>query len=323
MQTTVSIVIPAYNAAAFIEEALDSVVSQIRQPDEVVIVDDGSTDNTYEVVVNWLSSHPDFPGKIVCQENQGASAARNTAIENATKDYIAFLDADDLLLPEHLGLLLNGAKLCPECVIVFADQEVFSGEKIITHSFLSDKPVLKLPFESLGEFRVISCSVWPTLIRGSYIPNGANLIKRIEATNVGGFDTLLATSEDRHFLLKLSRLGRVGYFNKVIGRQRKHDANLTHSNNDLKVAKNAVIVIEKLLSDTAVYHLTQEELRETQNALDTAIANYVYVASKHDLANYFNAWFWLLKSRHYKYLLHIKPFLRAIFNSIETSIHQA
>lgn len=311
MNATVSILMPAYNAATFIEETLDSVVSQTHPTDELIIVDDGSTDNTYQVIENWVSKqHLHFPVKVVRQQNQGASVARNTAIENATKDYVAFLDADDLLLPEHLDLLLSGVELCPECVIIFADQQVFTENVIISDSFLCNKPVVKLPFERLGDFRVISCSLWATLIIGNYIPTSASLVKRLAAIQVGGFDPLLTTSEDRHFLLKLSRIGRVGYFDKVIARKREHEANLTHEKNNFTVAKNGVEVIKKILKDTSLYHLTPEELRKTENALEVAIENYAYVASKDSFAIFWITWLDLFKAGHYKYLFNLKNIIR-------------
>ncbi len=94
---TVSVVIPAYNVEKYIGRAIDSVLAQTRRPDEIIVVDDGSTDNTADVIKSY--------GSKVCfirQENAGASVARNTGIEAATGQWIAFLDADDEWLPLKL-----------------------------------------------------------------------------------------------------------------------------------------------------------------------------------------------------------------------------
>ena len=95
----ISAVIPAYNAEKYITRAIDSVLNQIRPVDEIIIVDDGSTDNTAEVIKR-------YGDKVQCiyQENAGVSAARNTGIKAAATDWIAFLDADDEWLPERIQL---------------------------------------------------------------------------------------------------------------------------------------------------------------------------------------------------------------------------
>lgn len=308
---TISVLIPAYNAANFIEEALDSVAYQLRLPDELIIVDDGSSDNTYEIATQWLAKHSELNSKIIRQQNKGASAARNKAVESSSKEYIAFLDADDVLLPHHLDILIKGVESCEECVIAFGDQEVFSEDHIITKSFLIDKPVLNLPYQAFGDFRLITSSLWPSLIRGSYIPNGANLIKRESMLAVGGFDDSLGTSEDRHLFLKLSRVGKIGYFNTVIGRRRLHSSNLTHEDNSISIAKNAVFAIEKVLNDAAALKLSDDEVLETKHALNSALDNYIYFASCKPFFSYFRVWYGCIKKGYFKYLFSIKPFLRS------------
>ncbi len=99
---TVSVVIPAYNVEKYIGRAIDSVLAQTRRPDEIIVVDDGSTDNTAEVIRSYGS-------KVHCirQENGGASVARNTGIEEAKSEWIAFLDADDEWLPDKLSMQIE------------------------------------------------------------------------------------------------------------------------------------------------------------------------------------------------------------------------
>jgi glycosyltransferase involved in cell wall biosynthesis len=99
---TVSAVIPAYNAEKHIERTIKSVLAQSRQADEIIVVDDGSTDGTVEVVRS-------FGDKVILieQENAGASAARNAGIEAAKSEWIAFLDADDEWMPEKLRLQID------------------------------------------------------------------------------------------------------------------------------------------------------------------------------------------------------------------------
>ena len=95
---SISVVIPAYNAAETIARAVNSVLAQSRRPDEIIVVDDGSTDKTAEKI-------KDFGDMVryIYQENAGASVARNRGVEAAGSEWIAFLDADDEWLPERLG----------------------------------------------------------------------------------------------------------------------------------------------------------------------------------------------------------------------------
>ncbi len=111
MQRSVSVVIPTYNRAQALKAALSSVYAQSHQPHEVIVVDDGSTDDTAQVVSTFERVH------YIYQDNQGVSAARNRGIEACTGAYIAFLDSDDTWLPTKLDVQLQaleetGLRLC-------------------------------------------------------------------------------------------------------------------------------------------------------------------------------------------------------------------
>lgn len=94
---TVSVVIPAFNAESFLGEALDSVLGQTARPTEVIVVDDGSTDGTRALVRRYSDAV-----RLVTQDNGGAARARNVGARQATGEWLAFLDADDVWLPEKL-----------------------------------------------------------------------------------------------------------------------------------------------------------------------------------------------------------------------------
>jgi glycosyltransferase involved in cell wall biosynthesis len=95
---SVSVIIPAHNASEYIGRAIESVLAQTRKPDEIIVIDDGSVDNTAEVTKKYKSI------RYIHQENAGPSIARNIGIEAATSEWIAFLDADDEWIPEKLEL---------------------------------------------------------------------------------------------------------------------------------------------------------------------------------------------------------------------------
>jgi len=106
---SICVVIPAYNIAEFIGRAIDSVLAQTHKPDEIIVVDDGSGDNTAEVIKSYGTKV-----RYIYQENAGLSAARNTGIKAAGSEWIAFLDGDDEWFQDHLLLQLNLLKRNPE-----------------------------------------------------------------------------------------------------------------------------------------------------------------------------------------------------------------
>lgn len=115
----VSIVIPVYNGGRFLRTALESVLAQDYQPYEIIIVDDGSSDNTAEVARS-------VPGaRYYYQANQGVSAARNKGILAARGEYLAFLDADDIWAPEKLSLQVSLLRSHPEVGYCFTYQKTF------------------------------------------------------------------------------------------------------------------------------------------------------------------------------------------------------
>ena len=105
MKPTLSIVIPAYNAAHFIESCLPAVLKQCGPHHAVIVIDDGSTDDTSEALARQQRAFPAVGLEVIRQPNQGVSVARNTGLAAATGDYVLFVDADDMLLPGSLDAI--------------------------------------------------------------------------------------------------------------------------------------------------------------------------------------------------------------------------
>lgn len=118
MAPEITVVIPAYNAALYIAETIASVQQQTFTAWEVVVVDDGSTDNTAEIVKSFLT---DTRIKLVSQKNKGVSAARNTGIKAAQGKYVAFLDADDCFLNNNLQLKYDAITKDTSIDFVYSD----------------------------------------------------------------------------------------------------------------------------------------------------------------------------------------------------------
>lgn len=116
---TLTVVIPLYNKENAVETTIKSVLRQTRTPNEVIIVDDGSTDGSVAVVTRVIESQSsDIPVRLIRQQNQGVSTARNRGAAEAKSDFIAFLDADDEWLPECASELEKLARSCPDATVL-------------------------------------------------------------------------------------------------------------------------------------------------------------------------------------------------------------
>ena len=107
MNAKISVIIPAYNAEKYIEESLNSILKQTYTNLEIVVVNDGSQDETKRILDRYVQAHENI--KVIHTENRGVSAARNTGLDSAGGDYIMFLDADDFLVKNAIEILLQDA----------------------------------------------------------------------------------------------------------------------------------------------------------------------------------------------------------------------
>ena len=224
---------PAYNAELYIEETLDSVAAQERVPDEIVIVDDGSTDRTVETVTMWKARH-DLNVRLIEQENQGSSVARNNAIQHAKSDLVAFLDADDLWMPNHLSTLERGFQRCADLVFCFGDAQSFDETGVIRQSYLRDSEICKLHCTVIDDLNVIQGSAYSAMVNGTGIATCSQMISREAALRIGLFDPELWMSQDLDLPLRLSREGSFGYFPTVVCKMRRHATNKTHKRHRLR-----------------------------------------------------------------------------------------
>lgn len=132
MAKDVSIIIPIYNVAPYVEQCIKSVINQTYKNLEVIIVDDCGTDNSMEIVekvVSQITQNSQVTFKILHHEkNRGLSAARNTGIKAASGEYLYFLDSDDWIIPECIELMIDRVRRHPDSEIVFAGADVTTGE---------------------------------------------------------------------------------------------------------------------------------------------------------------------------------------------------
>ncbi|HEV2884107.1 MAG TPA: glycosyltransferase [Pyrinomonadaceae bacterium] len=185
MAPTVSVVIPTYNLASLLPEAVASVRAQRCPNLEIIVVDDGSTDNTEEVL-NSLTRDGDL--RWFRQENTSAAAARNRGIAEAKGDWIAFLDADDVWLPDKLATQFAELEKNPGAAFSFSDVQVLfeNGEQQDLPTRKSRSPLML------------------QLLSGNLFATPSVIVRRDCLNAVGAFDASLRTGEDWDLWLRLA-----------------------------------------------------------------------------------------------------------------------
>lgn len=214
---TVTAIIPTYNRERFIGEAIDSVLAQTRAVQEVIVVDDGSTDKTEEVVSRYGEKV-----RYVRQANSGPGAARNRGMQEATGDLVAFLDSDDLWVPRKTELQLAFLERNPAQEFIFGDMANFSAEAD------NDEPEIKVPemHRYFVEHAANLDELFDWLVQENVIPTPTVLMRRSCFERVGLFDQKLKIAEDLDYWLRVARNCRCGFVNAVLAKRRRHESNL-------------------------------------------------------------------------------------------------
>lgn len=315
--TSIAAVLPAFNAAAFITAALDSVRAQSRQPDEIIVVDDASKDDTVAVTEAWLATSG-IPGRVIklaC--NGGAAEARNAGIRAARTDFVAMLDADDLWLPEMVDRLANALEIEPHAVLSFGLREFFGAGSPAGE--YQGAPRLSVNFGTLGSgaSHVLSSEQAFLLnIESAVASCSAAIVKRQAAVDCGLFDPAFRTSQDREFMLRVSRRGGFVFVDMPVSLYRLHDSNTTHARNQVRSALNGVRVLEKTFRDRAHLALTAAEQNATREAMDRAARGLLYAAGTRGLSSYLDACRELYKTQARAPVWNPRSLLRACWYSM-------
>lgn len=207
MAIQVSVIIPAYNGDRYLAEAIDSVLAQTDSNYEIIVVDDGSTDDTARVVRQYGDRLKYFH-----QKNQGVAASRNLGLAAARGNYIAFLDQDDFFLPHKLAtqfaLLEENSAL----------GMVNSGWEIVDEAGSARSAVR--PWQQIPQLTSANLIIWKPVFLG------AMLFRRSWLERTGGFDTSLSQTPDVDLVMRLAMLGCPAvWVEQTTVKYRQHDAN--------------------------------------------------------------------------------------------------
>lgn len=233
MPPKVSVVIPAYNAEAYIVETLESVFSQTYTNYEVIVVDDGSTDGTLELLRGYVGKI-----KLVTKANGGPASARNLAIKHARGEFIAFLDSDDLWVEDKLAEQVKFFNHHAEVGMVYSEALMFVQE--------GAQKIIK------GKLGYTDSPTFCKLLLGNFIPNLTVMLRRACIDKVGWLNeakTVIAI-EDYEYWLRVAKLFPIAGIARPLAYYRVREGNLVGDGRDIEQGLQrtlaAVQEVEKL-----------------------------------------------------------------------------
>ncbi|MGE7752387.1 glycosyltransferase [Lysinibacillus fusiformis] len=262
----ISVVIPLYNAEKYIVETLDSLINQTYPIDEILVVDDCSSDCSAKVVKEYSQQYPIV--RLIQQPyNQGVSAARNQGLLEARNEWVLMMDADDTIHPNLLNCQIEklaqyeGVHPEPVCVHPAYVQTDVEGNILPNSEFFGKQ----LPFnETFGSL----------LMRNYIITQSGLLLKRDAALEIGGYKIDFLISEDAEFMLRLSRTGTFVYLDKPYVYYRRHVMNTSSDLNKISEAGKAVLDVYSI--DEVKEAVFCRNFSEQKNLIDFVTLLYQY-----------------------------------------------
>jgi glycosyltransferase involved in cell wall biosynthesis len=259
----VSVVIPTFNAAEYLSEALESVLSKTYKDFEIIVVDDGSTDNTAEVVTSFKNR---CKINYIYQKNSGGpSMPRNVGIEAAKSRYIVLFDSDDILMPDFLASCKKLLDKRPELGLVFTNFSKCNENGHITQKSVLDSYDF---FQKLKKIKLDrNCYIIPrkiafsALIYGDFIGRGVIVPKKV-FHSIGNFDEKLTNGQDKDMWLRVTRKYDIGYV-EMIGHYYRKWEGAIHSRSGAELSKNRIKVFEKQIE----MGLSKEDQKEARKMI--------------------------------------------------------
>lgn len=299
---TVSVVIPSFNSASFIASTLSSVLSQTWPFLEVIVIDDGSTDTTADVIRPFLERIV-----YVRQGNQGLAAARNAGLSRATGELVAWLDADDLWNPEKIALQVAVLREHPECAVVGSDFSAFDDSGWIDHSHAARYfgVIERTPGGLAGFFpqrRELETAHHPhvgtsgsvvlhwgelrrRLLWGNVLLPSTMLFRRDAALRVGGLDASFRRDADWEYAIRLATQGSVAFIDRPLIRYRYSPGQMSSDEHLADIALSRVLVLEEAARNDASL-LSDPAFRERLGYSHLALAHALADARRRDSARH-------------------------------------
>jgi len=246
----VSVIIPSYNCARYLGRAIDSANEQTYKDFEIVLVDDGSTDDTKEVAMKYGQKVT-----YLYQQNQGLSAARNQGISKASGELLAYLDADDMWYPEKLERQVAFLDAHPECGIVHSEMSIIDEQDEILHVRFYEETQRSVPQGYCLQQLLLRCHIQPVTV----------VERRDSFDLVGGFDKRILVAQDYlHWIMIAAEGQAVGYLAEPLGKYRWRTGSLI--GNRPRLLEDYVRICDILLHDNPIAARHGEECADILRA---------------------------------------------------------
>ncbi|MCP5002593.1 MAG: glycosyltransferase [Planctomycetes bacterium] len=244
----VSVVIPTFNSGKFVVQAVKSVLEQSYRSLEVLVVDDGSTDNTKVLLSDFNDSI-----KYHYRENKGPSAARNFGIKMAKGEYVSFLDADDLWIPGKIEVQLDFFERYRDLGLLFSDVEEFDEDKILPKRF----SYAVQSYGKDGASQVYFQEAYVKLLMNNFICTSTVMVRSESFKKAGFFDESLRIVEDRDMWLRIAAHFKIARLPLVLTKKRKHDSNISanpeiHISSQIKVLEKHLRLFPELVPSVLI-----------------------------------------------------------------------
>jgi glycosyltransferase involved in cell wall biosynthesis len=228
-ENKVTVIIPTYNYGHYLPRAIESVLSQTCRNYEILVIDDGSTDDTAAIASEYSLAHPQV--HYLFQKNAGLSAARNTGIQAARTPYLVFLDADDELEPRFLERCFATLKTLPDTYALVA----CSCRSIDANGLIQEGK--KTPERASREI-----TQRDLLLKNRFAP--VVLVERHAFAAVGLFDTSLRSSEDREMWIRIAATRKLFLLDEPLARKRNHPTNMSRNSDRMRANMRQVLTRE-------------------------------------------------------------------------------
>jgi len=247
----VSIIIPVYNGEKYISDTIQSVIDQTYKNWELIIVDDGSTDNTAEIVKQFNDSRISY----IKKNNTGVSDTRNVGAMISKGEILSFLDADDIWLPENLEKKIEKLINEPKYVLVTSTMYIWDER----HDYKTCETTKINFLDDCEKFRKLMAITIPT----------SAIMHKEYFFVVGMFDTNISTSADFDLAIRLRELGEFGYLDEPLVLYRSHPSQM---HNNIALYKHDMIYILKKYKYNSNLFPTRHEWRKSYSLLNYFIA---------------------------------------------------
>lgn len=259
----ISVIVPAYNREKFIYDCLNSVYKQTYRPIELIIIDDGSSDNTPEIIKGFQKEKhtEDFKIEYITQENSGAQVARNKGIKHSHGDFIQFFDSDDVLNKNKLEVQFNFFMKNPSCDICYTNGDFIDENNTIT-DFELTKPLTNTEYDYFY-------GMWQCMTA---------LYKRDAVMANGYWNESLSINQDWEYALRaIINNFNIAFIDKKLCYYRQHSGESIGSNLTVKKIKG------KELSTDSIYNLVKNKNKMSVNLENIFFKRYLYCTIQYGL----------------------------------------